>query len=70
MSSMSDDIDRSIAALQAIKLVKDCHASSPEGVNHTKDILKMLAMGGEEHALRKHIAVAISKALANQPVPT
>ena len=70
MSNFDDDVERTIAALRAIQLVRDCYASGSEGAKRTKDILEMLAMGGTENSLRKHMAVAISNGLSHRPVPS
>ena len=58
---MSDDIERSIDALRAVRLVQDAYASGPEGSQRVQDIAEMLAMGGNDRALRTHIAAALKK---------
>jgi hypothetical protein len=68
--NINDDFERTIAAIRAIQLVRDCYASGPEGAKRVEDILKMLEMGSHEHALRKHIAAAIRRGLTSQPVQT
>jgi hypothetical protein len=69
MPDMKDDIDRSIAALQAVKLVRDCYSSGAAG--RIQDILEMLAMQddgmGQFGGLRRNIADAISKAYLDHP---
>ncbi|MGH6881680.1 hypothetical protein [Hypericibacter sp.] len=68
-NKFTDDMERIEWAFGAIKLIADCYASGVEGSKRIQDITDMLAMGGAENGLRKHVAVAIMKAYSNKPVP-
>lgn len=69
MAQMDNDVDRAIAALQAVQLARDSYGSGVEGCRRVKDICEMLAMGDAGHGqfggLRKTVAEAISRAYLN-----
>lgn len=73
MSSFEhDDVDHAIAALQAVKLVRDYYASANPASERIQEIAQMLAARdsgmGTHGGLRANVADAICKAYLNRPL--
>jgi len=58
MTDMNDDFDRCIAALQAIKLIRD-FGTGVETAPMIRQIIEILTTGGLENSLRVHVAEAL-----------
>jgi hypothetical protein len=67
-----DEIEHAIAALQAVRLVRDYYGSGVESAKRVEEIAQMLAARdskmGQFGGLRATIGDAICKAYLNQPL--
>lgn len=61
-----DKFDKCIAALHAVKLIREAHASGPEAQELTAEIIEVLRAGAADRSIEVHVAVALDKWRNNQ----